>query len=148
MHVQSQYAQEANRQEAFSRMATIRATCSDCGDVELTTDDVRVRVCLEDSAGSYQFRCPLCQMAVVKSAEPRIVDLLAASGVEVSMWRLPAELYESRSGPRIDHDDLLDFHELLKSDSWFDDLVRVIGSRPGPVLDAEPLAEPEFDSER
>jgi hypothetical protein len=140
MHVQSQYAQEANRQEAFSRMATIRATCSDCGDVELTTDDVRVRVCLEDSVGSYQFRCPLCQMAVVKSAEPRIV--------EVSMWRLPAELYESRSGPRIDHDDLLDFHELLKSDSWFDDLVRVIDSRPGPVLDAEPLAEPEFDSER
>jgi hypothetical protein len=87
-------------------------------------------------------------MAVVKSAEPRIVDLLAASGVEVSMWRLPAELYEPRSGPRIDHDDLLDFHELLKSDSWFDDLVRVIDSRPGPVLDAEPLAEPEFDSER
>ncbi len=62
-------------------------------------------------------------MAVVKPAEPRIVDLLAASGVEVCMWRLPAELYETHFGPRIDHDDLLDFHQLLDSDSWFDELV-------------------------
>jgi len=61
-------------------------------------------------------------MAVVKPAEPRIVDLLAASGVEVSMWRLPAELREPRFGPRIDHDDLLDFHQLLESDGWFDQL--------------------------
>jgi len=129
-------------------MATIRATCSDCGDVELTTDDVRVRVCLEDSAGSYTFRCPLCHMAVVKPAEPRIVDLLAASGVEVFMWRLPAELYEPRLGPRIDHDDLLDFHELLQSDSWFTDLVELVESQPEPALDTDLDIEPEFDTER
>ena len=79
-------------------MPTIRATCGDCGDVELTTSDVRVRVCIEDNQGSYLFRCPTCQMAVVKSAEPRIVDLLVASGVELSTWSLPAELYEDRVG--------------------------------------------------
>jgi hypothetical protein len=62
-------------------------------------------------------------MAVVKPAEPRIVDLLAASGVEVSTWQLPAELYEPRFGPRIDHDDLLDFHEEMQSETWFDELV-------------------------
>ena len=128
-------------------MATIRATCSDCGDVELTTADVRVRVCLDDNAGSYHFRCPLCQMAVVKPAEPRIVDLLAASGVEVSMWRLPAELYELRFGPRINHDDLLDFHQLLESDSWFDDLVQQVESAHSAALE-DLLTEPEFDSER
>ena len=75
---------------------TIRATCGDCGDVELTTADVRVRVCIEDNQGSYLFRCPTCQMAVVKSAEPRIVDLLVASGVELSTWTLPAELRGAR----------------------------------------------------
>ena len=80
---------KAGHRRRPSQMATIRATCGDCGDVELTTADVRVRVCLDDNAGSYHFRCPQCQMAVVKPAEPRIVDLLAASGVEVSMWRLP-----------------------------------------------------------
>ncbi len=107
-------------------MATIRATCVDCGDVELTTADVRVRVCIEDNAGSYHFRCPHCAMAVVKPAEPRIVDLLVASGVELSTWRLPAELFEPRFGDRINHDDLLDFHELLESDDWFDTVVEMI----------------------
>ena len=28
-------------------------------------------------------------------------------------WTLPAELFETRSGSRIDHDDILDFHRLL-----------------------------------
>ena len=107
-------------------MATIRATCVDCGDVELTTADVRVRVCIEDNAGSYHFRCPHCAMAVVKPAEPRIVDLLVASGVELSTWRLPAELFEPRFGDRINHDDLLDFHELLERDDWFDTVVEMI----------------------
>jgi len=128
-------------------MATIRATCGDCGDVELTTADVRVRVCLDDNAGSYHFRCPQCEMAVVKPAEPRIVDLLAASGVEVSMWRLPAELREPRFGPRIDHDDLLDFHQLLESDGWFDDLMAVIDRRAEAQLATELHRDFEFDAE-
>lgn len=128
-------------------MATIRATCGDCGDVELTTADVRVRVCLDDNAGSYHFRCPQCEMAVVKPAEPRIVDLLAGSGVEVSMWRLPAELREPRFGPRIDHDDLLDFHQLLESDSWFEDLVAVVERNVEANLDRAFLGDFEFDAE-
>ena len=111
-------------------MATIRATCGDCGDVELTTSDVRVRVCVEDNTGSYHFRCPHCTMAVVKPAEPRIVDLLVASGVELSTWRLPAELFESHGGPRISHDDLLDFHHLLDGDSWFGELEAMTGREP------------------
>jgi hypothetical protein len=86
-------------------------------------------------------------MAVVKPAEARIVDLLAASGVEVCTWRLPAELQETRFGPRINHDDLLDFHDLLDSDSWFDDLVQQVESDHGAALE-QLLTEPEFDSER
>jgi len=109
-------------------MPTIRATCSDCGDVELTTADVRVRVCIEDNTGSYLFRCPTCHMAVVKPAEPRIVDLLVASGVELSTWRLPSELFEARVGDPLTHDDLLDFHQLLfADDSWFDQLSAMVG---------------------
>ena len=107
-------------------MATIRATCGECGDVELTTADVRVRVCIEDNSGTYNFRCPQCTMTVVKPAEPRIVDLLVASGVELATWKLPAELYEPRCGDRINHDDLLDFHELLEGDEWFDTLAGMV----------------------
>lgn len=100
-------------------MATIRASCPECGDVELTTKDMKVRVCAADNSGAYVFRCPMCQLAVTKAAEQRIVDLLVSSGVVLEIWRLPAELAENHSGDALTHDDLLEFHELLQGDSWF-----------------------------
>jgi len=120
------------RQPIYLFVPTIRATCGQCGDVELTTADVRVRVCIEDNQGSYLFRCPACQMAVVKPAEPRIVDLLVASGVELSTWTMPAELREERpTGPAITHDDLLDFHLLLEADGdpWFAEVEAQVAGR-------------------
>lgn len=100
-------------------MATIRASCPDCGDVELTTADIAVRVCAQDDRGSYAFRCPSCRMAVTKAAEPRIVDLLVSAGVRLDVWHLPAELQEVRVGELFTHDDMLAFHELLEGDAWF-----------------------------
>lgn len=106
-------------------MATIRASCPTCGDVELTTADVRVRVCVDDDRGEYLFRCPICRMAVVKGAEARTIDLLVASGVALDTWSLPAELHEQHSGNPITHDDLLDFHDMLhRDDSWFENLAQ------------------------
>jgi hypothetical protein len=105
-------------------MATvIKASCQECGDVELGVSELRVRVCTADTQGTYVFRCPSCQMSVTKPAEPRIVDLLVASGVELVEWELPAELYEAHRGAPITHDDLIDFHRLLQSDDWFDVVV-------------------------
>ena len=97
-------------------MATIRASCSDCGDVELTTADVSVRICDDNNHGTYSFRCPTCEMTIVKSAEPRTIDLLVASGVAFTTWQMPAELSEIKEGEPIYHDDLLDFHDLLSDD--------------------------------
>lgn len=116
-------------------MATrIRASCAECGDVELRVDDVQVRVCADDNAGSYVFRCPRCDMAVVKDAEPRVVDLLLASGVVMTTWTLPAELLEHRlDQPAFTHDDLLDFHAALEGDDWLDEL---LGSSPGSNSDS------------
>ncbi len=98
-------------------MATIRASCSECGDVELTTADVHVRICDDNNVGTYAFRCPHCTMMVVKAAESRTIDLLVASGVSFTTWRLPAELNEVHVGEPISHDDLLDFHHLLQDDN-------------------------------
>lgn len=98
-------------------MATIRASCPDCGDVELTTEQVHVRICDDDKTGTYSFSCPVCLSTVVKAAETRTIDLLVASGVRFTTWRLPAELHEHKPGEPITHDDLLDFHELLKDDT-------------------------------
>jgi hypothetical protein len=71
---------DPDRNRGGECMATIRASCADCGDVELTSADVTVRVCSANSAGSYSFTCPTCGRIVVKSAEPRIVELLVTSG--------------------------------------------------------------------
>lgn len=105
-------------------MATvIKASCQECGDVELGVNELRVRVCTADTQSSYVFRCPTCQMSVSKPAEQRIVDLLVASGVELVEWRLPAELFEQHDGEAITHDDLIDFHRVLQTDDWFETVV-------------------------
>ena len=103
-------------------MATIRASCPTCGDVELTTRDVSVHVCSDNNEGSYAFRCPLCRFAVSKPAETRIVDLLVSSGVRMAVWSLPAELVEPRSGAPISYDDLLEFHFALQQDGWLESI--------------------------
>lgn len=97
-------------------MARVRASCPDCGDVELSADQVQVRVCAEDGAGSYAFRCPSCRLAAAKPADARVVQLLVSWGAPITMWRLPAELSEPRDGPPLTHDDLLAFHEVLADD--------------------------------
>ena len=66
-------------------MTTIRASCPSCGDVDLTVGDVSVRVCANDHSGSYTFRCPECELAVAKQADPTVVELLVSSGVEMDI---------------------------------------------------------------
>ena len=104
-------------------MATIRATCPTCMDVELSTGDLLVQVCSDTNQGSYSFRCPSCRMAVAKQAEPRIIDLLVSSGVQMHLWRLPAELDEPKIGQPIGWDDVLELHDLLQQPDWFDQLL-------------------------
>lgn len=94
-------------------MTTIRGACPLCGDVQLTADDITIRVCADDERGSYVFRCPDCSGLVVKDASRRLVDLLVSSGVRMQVWRLPAELRDAdrhSDAPPITSDDLLDFH--------------------------------------
>jgi hypothetical protein len=105
-------------------MAVIRATCTDCGDVELRSRDLFLRRCRDTGAATYHFRCPACTMVEVRPAEPKVVEVLRAAGVACTEWDLPAELLEPHHGSLITHDDVLDFHELLSSPTWF----RALGS--------------------
>ena len=99
----------------------IRATCPDCGDVVIPRDRMQVRICAEDRSGSYNFPCPSCGVAVSRQAEDRIIQLLLAGGVEMTVWHLPAELFEPVTGPAITHDEVLDFHIALEDDDWLAD---------------------------
>jgi len=117
---------EQARERREIPVATIRASCPTCGDVELTSRQVLVRVCAEDNQGSYVFRCPDCTMAVAKQADPKIVDLLVSSGVRLTVWHPPAELSEVHSGPAITYDDLLEFHYAVQQDGWLERLVSTV----------------------
>ena len=46
----------------------------------------------------------------------------------MAVWQLPAELWEPRGGEPISHDDLLDFHDLLSEDNWFERLTALVDS--------------------
>jgi hypothetical protein len=98
-------------------MATIRATCTVCGDVELGTADVRVRVDPTNHQGTYSFVCPRCDTLVVKPAQPRTVDLLLASGVEYDM--AAASTPDADRAPRMEpiaESDIDAFSDLLGDD--------------------------------
>jgi endogenous inhibitor of DNA gyrase (YacG/DUF329 family) len=105
-------------------MATIRASCPDCGDVEFTSEDVQVRFSGSDGSGTYAFHCPSCQVTVVKAAEAPTIDLLVASGVPTMSEPVGADI-EQRPDEHdpLTHDDLVRFHDLLhRDDSWFTQL--------------------------
>ncbi len=107
-------------------MALIRATCSECGDVELRSRDLQVRICTDTAASTYLFRCPVCRLTEVKPADDQIVDILVAAGVTCVEWHLPAELQERPIGAPISHDDVLDFHDILADDSWYSTLASMV----------------------
>lgn len=109
-------------------MSTIRAACETCGDIELSTRDVTVRVCAETGRGDYLFRCPRCRMMVAKPGEPQTLQLLVEAGATRQQWALPRELFEARGGAPITADDVLDFHEALYDPvAWHAGLDEVFG---------------------
>lgn len=121
-------------------MTRIRATCPACGEVELRPDEIELHVVGPDpddvgDGSSYRFDCPSCCDEVNKPADARIARLLASGGVAVTctgdleLAATVAAAVEDIShpegyvlGPAFTADDLLDFHELLQTDGWFDQL--------------------------
>lgn len=106
-------------------MTTIKAMCPRCGEIELTPEDIELRVCTHSPASYYTFECPSCLESVQKPADDRVVQLLISGGVPATVWELPDELAEAKEGAPFTVDDLLDFHLLLQQPDWFERLARV-----------------------
>ena len=101
-------------------MATVRASCPTCGDIETTTRAMTLLRCTSTGSASYAFPCPLCAFRVTKEATERVVGLLVDAGVPVRYWNLPAEMWERKPGGRVTHDDLLAFHFALQEPGWLE----------------------------
>jgi predicted RNA-binding Zn-ribbon protein involved in translation (DUF1610 family) len=102
--------------------AIVRATCPTCGDVELGVTEVQVQICMTTASSTYSFLCPACGIIVNKQANDTVVESLASAGARMMAWTMPAELDEPKLGPKISHDDLLEFHLALESDAWQEEL--------------------------
>jgi hypothetical protein len=110
-------------------MTTIKATCPTCGEVELTHEDVRLMVCNEASLSYYAFDCPGCVHEVRKPADAHVISLLMSGGVSATVWEIPAEAQETKSGPALTYDDLLDFAMAL---SGIDEVAQHASREPAP----------------
>jgi hypothetical protein len=62
-------------------MTTIKTTCERCGDVELEPDDLSLELDPTQESGVYLFTCPSCISVQRKPANPRVVNVLLATGV-------------------------------------------------------------------
>jgi hypothetical protein len=95
--------------EGDGGVTTIKASCPTCGEVELTSADITLRVCNHAPLSYYAFTCPGCRDEVRKPADDHIVSLLMSGGVRAQVWEVPAEALEPKPGPSLTYDDLLDF---------------------------------------
>jgi predicted RNA-binding Zn-ribbon protein involved in translation (DUF1610 family) len=103
-------------------VATVRASCPNCGDIELSAQGVEVVRFAPDPSSFYSFSCPQCTVLVTRPATSRVVDLLVSAGVQAMTFTRPAELDEIHDGPPITYDDLLNFHYEVSDGGWLDTL--------------------------
>jgi hypothetical protein len=115
-------------------MTTIRVSCPHCGAVDLTPEEVRLRIVgtLERVVGPdshYAFTCPSCCEQIAKPADQKVADILRSGGVEAEIVDEAAaglaHPEDPPAGPMLSFDDLIDFHVLLEDDDWFDRLLEL-----------------------
>ena len=104
----------------------VRTTCNRCGDVELTPEDLELRICIEPERSVYAFTCPICREAIAKpAADPRVVRALASVGVPIVGWPMPAEEGSLADAPPLTIDDLIDLMLLVDEPDFVSRLTNV-----------------------
>lgn len=89
--------------------------------MDLTADDIELRLSSVGEKSQYGFECPVCDDFVWKPADDRIVQLLISGGVKASM--VPDDTHSDL--PALTYDDLLDFHFALENGSFLEELLNL-----------------------
>jgi len=106
-------------------MTTIRATCPNCGKVEIGAAAISLEVDDDGGLGQYRFACPNCTAEVSKRAGRQSVGMLVAAGVAVQSSTAVGVDDPARSGDGgtdrgavpFTLDDAIDFHFMLQDDT-------------------------------
>src|SRR5437773_4542391 len=64
-------------------VTTIRTTCPQCGEVDMTPEAILLSIRDQSGEGSYRFSCPRCRDTVEKPADRKVAALLLSAGVEL-----------------------------------------------------------------
>jgi hypothetical protein len=86
--------------------AQFSVNCFECGDVELSLDQLWLVLPSEGQA-HYDFHCPECETFVRRPAGPEAVAMLSQL-VAVEELEVPDEVLETHSGPAFTEDDLIE----------------------------------------
>jgi hypothetical protein len=97
-------------------MATVRATCPDCGEQVVYVRNMAAIICADTGYRTYAFLCPRCERRAARPVTPAAFDLLVANGARLVPTHLPAELFEWHWGPLVSVDEVIDFHLALRND--------------------------------
>jgi hypothetical protein len=100
------------RTRGAGREFRFEARCTWCGPVTVEHHHLHVFVSPR-AAGLFEFVCPACERANFRPLSIGDLEALALAGVRPTGGRAPFELLEERSGPPIEWDDLIDFHQAL-----------------------------------
>ncbi|CAB4938320.1 MAG: hypothetical protein F2842_03520 [Actinobacteria bacterium] len=97
-------------------MTTIKATCPECGDVELTPAEVRVEVeeTLAAPVSAFAFECRVCATHVRGPVDQPTAAALTRSGARTVHRRLPAEVREPHAVTPLTEDEVIAFGRWLE----------------------------------
>ena len=108
-----------------------RASCAVCGPVMIRADDSSLHVAGPQASWRCTFSCPICRRDTLWPISAGARHLLVAGGAHVAVQvtvgtvpvthRLPPP--PAADDRPLELDDLIDLHELLAGDGWFDQLV-------------------------
>src|SRR2546425_10009246 len=65
-------------------VTTIRTTCPQCGEVDMSPEAILLSIRERSGEGSYRFSCPHCLDTVEKPADRKVAALLLSAGVELA----------------------------------------------------------------
>lgn len=88
--------------------------CPWCGEISVTTADLRCRVERASERGLCEFHCPICSRLVILPATASSARALLERGATSITGLAPFEFIEPHGGPPISWDDVLDLHLVLE----------------------------------
>lgn len=107
-----------------------KANCAVCGEVVIRADESSLHLTGPQSSWRCTFSCPVCRRDTLWPVPAGASHLLVAAGAQVTVKAVAVTDCEEcepptpAAGRKLQLDDLIDFHELLSGDAWFDQLVQ------------------------